>query len=107
MLGPKFVQGIAFQGPAAHYALRFQSIDNFPRLADSYFVRQLSRELRFEPAAAPHSFHENRLEGEGSHDYGLGHSAENVQRSTPNVQRSIQKVVEVLVPSTCSFSFGG
>jgi hypothetical protein len=38
---------------------------------------------------------------------GEGIAPANVQRPTLNVQRSIQRVVEVLVPSTCSSSFGG
>src|SRR5260370_37443262 len=65
MLAPKLVQRCAFERTIGNNTLRFRSIDNFPRLTDS-FVRWhiLAEELR-EFAAAPNSFHENGLEDQG------------------------------------------
>src|SRR5260370_23503134 len=62
---PKFVQSFAAQRSVCDHTMRFQSIDNFPRFADASIRRQLFSELRLETASTPHSFHEDRLEGEG------------------------------------------
>ena len=66
ILGPKFVQSFAFERSVRDDALGFRTIDNFPRFPDARIRRQFFSELGFESAAAPHSFQENRFEGEGS-----------------------------------------
>src|SRR5436190_1390212 len=66
MLCPKFVQRFAAKRSVRDDTLRFGSINDFPRFADAGIRRQLLPELRLETASAPHSFHENRREGEGS-----------------------------------------
>jgi hypothetical protein len=70
ILGPKLVQSFAFELSVAHNALRFRAIDDFPRFADALIARQFLAERGFKPAAAPYSFHENGLEGEGSSSRG-------------------------------------
>src|SRR5712691_1372008 len=75
MLGPEFVQSFAAQRAVAHNALRFQSIDNFPRLADAHTWRQFFPKLSFQPATAPHSFHENGLEDKRLIKLQIGHDS--------------------------------
>ena len=88
ILRPKVVQGLAAERAMANDALGFGAIDNFPGLADAHNIRQFFSEVRFKTASAPNSFHEDGLEGEGTGELD-GHFAENVQRPTLNVQRSI------------------
>src|SRR5437867_4328636 len=72
ILGPKFLQLFSTQRTVADDALRFWAIDDFPRFANANFCRQFFPELRLKATPAPHSFHENGLEGEGSYEL-LGH----------------------------------
>src|SRR5437016_11257651 len=85
MLAPKFVQCFTFQWPARDNALRFGSIDNFPQLADSFAERQFFSEKINKLATAPNALLEDRLEAEGSCDYGLRHGCG--KRPTLNAQR--------------------
>src|SRR5437016_10024155 len=64
ILRPKFVQRFSFERSACDNALRLRAIDNFPRFADASIRWQFFSELRVETASAPHSLHEDRLEGE-------------------------------------------
>src|SRR5260370_24098895 len=66
MLAPKLVQRCAFERTIGHNTLRFGSIDNFPRLTDSFVGWHILAEEFREFAAAPNSLHENGIEGEGS-----------------------------------------
>jgi hypothetical protein len=47
------------------YALRFFTIDNFPRLPNIEIGWEFLSEFGAESLAAPDPLHENRLEGEG------------------------------------------
>jgi hypothetical protein len=69
LLGPQFVQSSSAQRAAGHDALRFGTIDNFPRFTDTLLRRKLFVKFGFEAPPAPHSLDENRLEGEGSSDF--------------------------------------
>src|ERR1700687_3462157 len=66
MLAPKLVQRCAFERTIGNNTLRFRSIDNFPRLTDSFVEWHILAEEFREFAAAPYSLPENGLEGEGS-----------------------------------------
>ena len=71
LLRPQFVQSSSAQWAAGHDALRFGTIDNFPRFADAFLQRKIFVKLGFEASSAPHSLNENRFEGEGVRDCGL------------------------------------
>src|SRR5438093_10742631 len=70
MLRPKLVQRLAFQRSAAHDALCFRPIDNFPRLADPLVCRQIFPEEVRELTAALNALHENVLESEETGEAG-------------------------------------
>jgi hypothetical protein len=69
MLRPQFVQSSSAQRAAGRDALRFGTIDNFPRFTDTLLWWQLFVKFGFEASPAPHPLDENRLEGEGSSDF--------------------------------------
>ena len=69
LLRPQFVQSSSAQRAAGHDALRFGTIDNFPRFTDTLLRWKLFVKIGFEAPPAPHSLDENRLEGEGSSDF--------------------------------------
>ena len=69
VLRPQFVQSSSAQRAAGHDALRFGTIDNFPRFTDTLLRRKLFVKFGFETPPAPHSLDENRFEGEGSSDF--------------------------------------
>ena len=71
ILRPQFVQSSSAQRPAGHDALRFGTIDNFPRFSDTLLRRKLFVKFGFEAPPAPHSLDENRLEGKGTTDFGF------------------------------------
>ena len=75
ILPPKVVQRFTFERSVRDNALRLGSIDNFPRFADAHIRRQFFSEFGFKSAPAPHSFHENRFEGEGTGEIDLAHAA--------------------------------
>src|SRR6476661_2116678 len=81
MLRPQFVQSSSAQRPAGHDALRFGTIDNFPRFTDTFLWQKLFVKFGFEAAPSPHSLDENRLEGEGNSDFVSRHGS----RQTSNV----------------------
>ena len=88
MLGPEFVQRFAFERAARDDTLRFGTIHQLPRFTDADTWRKLLAEFRFEPAPAPDSLHENRVEGEGSRDFELRHGGLRIRHEqTANVQR--------------------
>jgi len=57
------------QRPDGYDALRFGTIDNFPRFTDTLPRRKLFVKFGFEAPPAPHSLDENRFEGEGSSNF--------------------------------------
>jgi len=63
------MQTFAFEWPARDDALCFGAINNFPRLADGRIRREVLAEQRRKLSPAPHSFHEDWLEGEGTDDF--------------------------------------
>ena len=62
VLTPNLVQTFAFQKTVTHNALRFGTVDDFPRFADLLSGRQLFAEELAKFLAAPDSLHENGLE---------------------------------------------
>jgi len=87
MLRPEFVQSSSVQRPTGHDALRFGTIDNFPRFTDTLLRRKLFVKFGFEAPTAPHSLDENRLEGQGSSDFVPRHGR--AKRPMSTVQRPI------------------
>ena len=65
------MQSFAFEWTTPDDALRFRTIDNFPRLTDSFAGWQFLAEEVCKSAAAPNSLHEDWLEGEGTADFGF------------------------------------
>src|SRR5260370_33509179 len=75
ILRPEFVQCFSVERWVRDDTPCLRAIDDFPRFADANIRRQLFSELRLETASAPHSFHEDRLEGEGRCEIRLAHAA--------------------------------
>ena len=73
MMGPQFMQGFFMERASPDNALRFGTVDNFPRLTNSAMRRQIFAERGLKPAAAPDSLHEYRLECERVGKIELGH----------------------------------
>src|SRR5204863_8940512 len=71
ILLPKFVQRFSFERWIGDDTLGLRTIGNFPRFADASIGRQLFSEVGLETASTPHPFHEDRLEGEGTINFGF------------------------------------
>src|SRR4029077_18439098 len=82
------MQSSSAQRTAGHDALRFGTIDNFPRFTDTLLWRKLFVKFGFKAPSAPHSLDENRLEGEGISGFAPRHGRQtsNVHRPTSNSQ---------------------
>ena len=65
------MQSSSVEWAADRDALHLRAVDNFPRFADALLRRKLFVKFGFEAPPAPYSLKENRLEGEGSSDWGL------------------------------------
>src|SRR5262249_13642003 len=102
-LRPQFVQRFSAERPAGHDALRFGTIDNFPRFTDTRLRRKLFVQFGFEAPPAPHSLDENRFEGEGSSDFIRRH--DRGKRPTSNIQRPILKFGTAVPESFCHWTF--
>jgi len=59
------VQSSSAQRTVGDDALRFRTIDNFPRLTDALLRWKLFVKFGFEAPTAPHSLDKNRFEDEG------------------------------------------
>jgi hypothetical protein len=88
LLRPQFVQRSSAQRAVDDDALRFGTIDNFPRLADTLLRWKFFVKFGFEAPPTPHSLDENRFEGEGTSDFVPGHGRQtsNVHAPTSNSQ---------------------
>jgi len=73
MMGPQFMQGFFMERASPDNALRFGTVDNFPRLTNSAMRRQIFAERGLKPAAAPDSLHEDWRKGERLRKIELGH----------------------------------
>src|SRR5262249_12560389 len=85
VLRPQFVQSFSAQRPVSYDALRFGTIDNFPRFTDTLLRWKLFAKFRFWPSPAPDSLHKNWLKGEGVHEVFWRHARR--KRPTLNAYR--------------------
>src|SRR5207245_376247 len=65
------MQILALERPGRDDALRFGTINDFPRLAKSRNRREFFSKFRFKPSPAPDSLHEDWLKREGTADFGF------------------------------------
>jgi hypothetical protein len=90
---PEFMQGFSMERASPDNALRFRTVDNFPRLTNSPMVGQIFAERGLKPTAAPDSLHEYRVECERVGEIELGHRL-NIGR-TVAAQRFASKALDL------------
>src|SRR5947208_4748826 len=101
-LCPQFVQSSSAQWASDHNALRFGTIDNFPRFTDALLSRKLFVKFGFEAPPAPHSLDEDWFEGEGRHDFIPRHGRRKRRMSTSPPQHYCPAAVQFSIQN-CDF----